>query len=64
MKVTVKIDKFGRILIPKKVREVKGYVCGTELSLVMEPNSQRLELRPVVIEKPVIETLDWGVDGH
>jgi hypothetical protein len=26
----------------------------------MEPNSQRLELRPVIIEKPVIETLDWG----
>ncbi|MCX8210607.1 MAG: hypothetical protein OTI34_06160 [Lewinella sp.] len=62
MEVKVKIDKFGRVLIPKKIREAKGYVCGTELSLIMEPETTSLLLE-VTAEKnavPYVEITDWG----
>lgn len=62
MEVKVKIDKFGRILIPKKIREAKGYVCGTELSLVMEPETTGLLLEEIVEKntEPYVEITDWG----
>lgn len=58
----MKIDKFGRILIPKKIREAKGYVCGTELSLVMEPETTGLLLEEIVEKntEPYVEITDWG----
>ena len=62
MEVKVKIDKFGRILIPKKIREAKGYVCGTELSLVMEPETEVLTLQPKKKKKePYIIMTEWGL---
>lgn len=62
MEAKVKIDKFGRILIPKKIREAKGYVCGTELSLVMEPETMGLLLEETVNvdAQPYVEKTDWG----
>lgn len=60
MEVIVKIDKFGRILIPKKIREAKGYVCGTELSLVMEPDTAVLRIVPAEKITYALEPTDWG----
>jgi bifunctional DNA-binding transcriptional regulator/antitoxin component of YhaV-PrlF toxin-antitoxin module len=62
MEVKVKIDKFGRIHLPKKIREVKGYVCGTELSLIMEPETTSLLLEATAEKNavPYVEITDWG----
>lgn len=58
----MKIDKFGRVLIPKKIREAKGYVCGTELSLVMEPGVEALSLKPKAEEeRPYFKMTEWGL---
>lgn len=62
MEVKVKIDKFGRILIPKKIREAKGYEYGMELSLVTEPESETLSFRPVEKKpEPYLEMMPWGL---
>ncbi|MEM6771734.1 MAG: hypothetical protein AAF597_14215 [Bacteroidota bacterium] len=62
MEVKVKIDKFGRILIPKKIREAKGYEYGMELSLVMEPETNEVVLSPVNEEpQPYWEMAPWGL---
>jgi bifunctional DNA-binding transcriptional regulator/antitoxin component of YhaV-PrlF toxin-antitoxin module len=62
MEVKVKIDKFGRILIPKKVREAKGYICGTELSLVMEPETEAITLQPKEKKRePYVIMAEWGL---
>lgn len=58
----MKIDKFGRILIPKKIREAKGYACGTELSLVMEPEMETLTLRSEKVRSaPYVIIAEWGL---
>ena len=56
----VTIDKFGRVLIPKKIREARGYKAGTVLSIVEDPTVEALVLEPVKHKKPSIEYLDWG----
>jgi bifunctional DNA-binding transcriptional regulator/antitoxin component of YhaV-PrlF toxin-antitoxin module len=61
MEVKVKIDKFGRILIPKKIREAKGYACGTELSLVMEPEIEALTLVAKKKVEPYVVMAEWGL---
>lgn len=63
MEVTVKIDKFGRVLIPKKIREAKGYKPGTELSIVMEPHAEYLTIAPVIkkTSRPELVVDDLGI---
>lgn len=61
MEVKVKMDKFGRILIPKKIREAKGYEYGMELSLVMEPETSTLRMEPVEKQEPYLEMMPWGL---
>lgn len=63
MEVKVKIDKFGRILIPKKIREAKGYVNDTELSIIMEPHSEFLTIAPVVQQtaRPELIVDEFGI---
>lgn len=41
----VTIDKFGRILIPKKVREMLGLKPGQVLELITDQTSRKLNLR-------------------
>lgn len=56
------MDKFGRILIPKKIREAKGYEYGMELSLVMEPETKAITV--TLAEKypePYLEMMPWGL---
>ena len=62
MEVKVKIDKFGRILIPKKIREAKGYEYGMELNLVMEPETKALTISAVEeFQEPYFEMAPWGL---
>ena len=61
MEVTVKMDKFGRILIPKKIREAKGYEYGMELSVLMEPETNTLKIKPAEEVKPYIEMMPYGL---
>lgn len=56
------MDKFGRILIPKKIREAKGYEYGMELSLMMEPETQTIMVAPVEKQaEPYFEMMPWGL---
>ena len=64
MEVKVRIDKFGRVLIPKKIREAKGYRPGTELSLVMEPHTSFITMTSIkekVAERPVLQVDEFGI---
>lgn len=42
---TATIDRFGRILIPKSLREAAGFLPGTEIDIVAEPRGVRLVAR-------------------
>lgn len=62
MEVKVKVDKFGRVLIPKKIREAKGYRPGTALFLVMEPGVEAVFLKPKVEkERPYFKMTELGL---
>lgn len=43
---TVKIDRFGRVLIPKSVRDRLGVEAGQEFELAVEGRALILEPRP------------------
>lgn len=43
---TVKIDRFGRVLIPKNVRDRLGVAAGQEFELAVEGRALILEPRP------------------
>ena len=45
MKTTITVDRSGRILLPKSVRELLGLMPGDELELQIDGNS--MSLRPV-----------------
>jgi AbrB family looped-hinge helix DNA binding protein len=47
------IDKFGRVVIPKKIRERLGLKPGTTLRLDIErqPDGEQLSLRPLRAEE-------------
>ena len=46
--MTVKMDKFGRILIPKAVREARGLKPGDEFEIGQEVSpSEGLQLKPI-----------------
>ncbi len=51
MKAT--IDKFGRILIPKKVRQQLGIT--TETNLNIDEDGKRIIIEPISEEEPVID---------
>jgi len=63
VEVKVKIDKFGRILIPKKIRDAKGYTLDTELSIIAEPHSEYLTIAPVVqkTDRPELVIDEFGI---
>ena len=42
----VVIDKFGRILIPKKLRKFLGLQPGQRLKLIADPSAHTLQLVP------------------
>jgi AbrB family looped-hinge helix DNA binding protein len=48
----VKIDRFGRVLIPKKVRNRLGLVAGEELALELQ--GHKLVLEPERVEARVV----------
>jgi AbrB family looped-hinge helix DNA binding protein len=54
MRVTV--DKVGRIVIPKRVREQAGIRADTELDIVFDGLSIRLE--PVVTHERIVDRSD------
>lgn len=56
----VTLDKFGRVLIPKAIREQLGLEAGTELALEIhdtEGGASEIALRPVR-PRPVLEEQD------
>jgi AbrB family looped-hinge helix DNA binding protein len=64
MEVKVKVDKFGRVLIPKRIREAKGYKPGTELCLVMEPQTSFITMTSIeekVVKRPVLQVDEFGI---
>ena len=61
--MTVTIDKFGRVLIPKQVRTRIGMQAGDRLALEVSDVERSVALHPAPVESQVtsrIETTDWG----
>jgi AbrB family looped-hinge helix DNA binding protein len=58
--MTITIDKFGRILIPKSIRKELGLEPGTVLDLSVLTAQKELQLKPVVEKTYVIEYTEWG----
>ncbi len=56
---TVSMDKAGRLVLPKAVRERLHLVPGAVLSI--EVREDRVELRPVEQEPSLIKRDDWWV---
>lgn len=57
----VTIDKFGRILIPKKIRQLLGLLPGQKLELVADEDNRKLAFRlPLEIERTAIELTSFG----
>lgn len=44
--MTVTMDKFGRILIPKKIRQLAGLEPGTDLEIFVSKESGNMRLIP------------------
>jgi AbrB family looped-hinge helix DNA binding protein len=58
----VTIDKFGRILIPKKVREMLGLKPGQVLELITDQTSRKLNLRlPAESASMEVIVTDFGL---
>ncbi|MTB51974.1 AbrB/MazE/SpoVT family DNA-binding domain-containing protein [Lewinella sp. W8] len=65
-----KIDKYGRLLIPKKLREARGLVAGTKFEFRWNDKSGELVLTPMIsLSNPVstldefgIPSFDFGID--
>jgi AbrB family looped-hinge helix DNA binding protein len=55
-----KIDKFGRLLIPKKLREAMGLEAGKEVELSHDPVTKGIILQLVHEVSPHIEVNAWG----
>lgn len=47
------LDKFGRIIIPKKLRKKFGIT--TETILNLDDDGNRIIIKPVIKEEPIIE---------
>jgi AbrB family looped-hinge helix DNA binding protein len=60
--MTVTIDKFGRVLIPKKAREVIGLQEGDQLELRVSEHDRsiHLHLKPTAGNKIRIQTTEGG----
>ena len=54
--VRVSVDKVGRIVIPKRLREQAGITADTELDIVFDGLAIRLE--PVVTHERVVDRRD------
>lgn len=57
------IDKFGRVLIPKKARQALGLKEGMQLEFTVDEGAGTAELKPKPKEEevpPYIKYTDWG----
>ncbi len=54
------IDKFGRVLIPKKLRDEAGIDNGTEFELEFDPFSNSIILKQFPAVQPYVEYTEWG----
>lgn len=55
----VKIDKFGRILIPKKIRSSLGIKEETELEIEVKDEKIMIRLKDYSLEKKVEELMSY-----
>ena len=60
MEVTTKIDRFGRVLIPKTLREMLNLNVGEELSLKLDFANKGLLISPVPPPVDAVQFTDWG----
>lgn len=58
--MTATIDKFGRVLIPKKIREAASIKEGMEFELVIEEFTNFILFKPIQKELSRIEYTEWG----
>ena len=61
MEVTVKIDRFGRILIPKTLREVLGLQPTNQVTLKLVSAKNILLTPQVAAERPRLEIDEFGL---
>ena len=67
--VTVKIDKFGRILIPSKIRKRLGLKPGTSVDMALPEGEKELTLKKkndeypkVIFTEQGLPIIDYGTD--
>lgn len=54
------MDKFGRVLFPKNLREVSGCKAGTQFELKWDTEKTQFILAPINQPTPYVEITDWG----
>ncbi|MEM6396627.1 MAG: AbrB/MazE/SpoVT family DNA-binding domain-containing protein [Bacteroidota bacterium] len=59
--MTVKMDKFGRILIPKKMREEMGADSGQKFTISFDGYTGQVYLEPIIKENYEIAITDFGL---
>ena len=59
--MTVTLDKFGRILIPKAIRERLGLRKGSTLELELDDGRQLATIRPIPEKGPTKVTDEYGI---
>lgn len=58
-RVHIQIDRFGRVVLPKKLRERLGFRAGTEFKV--EETDDAILLKPVVPKAEVVDVGGWLV---
>ncbi|MEO0735141.1 MAG: AbrB/MazE/SpoVT family DNA-binding domain-containing protein [Bacteroidota bacterium] len=58
--MTATVDKFGRVVIPKKIRDSIGIGPGSEIDFTPDPVSVSVSFKPVRRVEPIITVDEFG----
>ena len=56
----LKVDKYGRVVLPKKLRLHLNAETGSEIEVAIDEQTGQVTLTPIVQGKTWIEVTDWG----
>ena len=56
----LKVDKYGRVVLPKKLRLYLNAETGSEIEVTIDEHTGQVTLMPIAQGKTWIEVTDWG----